>query len=544
MIRAGLLAAGIALSALACNAQTSSGSFTISGVVRSVTTGAPLDRAEVTLSTAGDQETEVAETATGESGAFRFDGLAAGKYALAASRRGFIPARYQEHEGGYSTAIVTGADQVSEGLPFNLFPTAVMGGTITDDSGDAVGGAQVTLYRQQQQEGETSIVRADNDSSSDDGSYEFDNLRPGTYYLGVSANPWYAFHPVPRTAPDGTLVPPDQQPRSPLDVAYPMTFYANATDSGSATPIQVNAGDHSEMNLTLHAEPAVHMGIRVPKPDPTRGFSVPQLEQDVFGEEQFLPPTNLTTRVMGDQMIVDLGSVAPGHYGVREYGPNGATRSGSVDLTSDQMVDLAAAGNVVDVSGKLELLSGAALPPATMLELAPGGGNGTLNTAASADGSFDLRAVPAAEYTVQVTASTGLLDIVQMAASGAEVRGHRIIVGTDPVLLAATLAHGSVSIAGFARRDGKGLGGVMILLVPEDAQDNADLIRRDQSDSDGSFTLRRVLAGNYTLVAIEKGWSLEWSRPDVLAPYLARGVKLHIAGQQQALDLPAPLEVQ
>lgn len=545
MMRAAVLTAVITLSGLASAVQTApaSGSFTISGVVRSATTGAPLDRAEVTLSTTGEQETQIAEVITGEGGGFRFDHLDAGKYALAASRRGYIAASYQEHEGGYSTAIVTGPGLASEGLRFDLFPTAVIGGVITDDSGDAVAGAQVTLYRQQQEDGETKIVRADSDSSEEDGSYEFDRLHAGTYYIGVTATPWYAFHPPQRTAPDGSALPDDQQPRSPLDVAYPMTFYANATDSASATPIQINAGDHPELNLTLHAVPAVHVLIRVPKPDPMHGLSVPQIEQNVFGMEQFQPPQNETIRTAGGQTFIDLGAVAPGHYTLRDFGENGASRSTSFDFTTDQTVDFSATGNAVDVSGKLEMADGAALPPVTMLQLVPAGSS-AVSTPASADGSFDLRAVSPGEYTVQVTSTTGTLNVVQMAASGAAVHGHRITVGTDPVLLAATLARGSVSVSGFTRRDGKGLGGVMVLLVPDNPQNNADLFRRDQSDSDGSFTLSRVLPGNYILVAIENGWSLEWSRPEVIAPYLVRGLKIRITGEPANLALPSPVEVQ
>jgi hypothetical protein len=548
MMRACLLIAAVALTGLAAASQNqpATGSFTISGVVRSATTGAPLDRAEVTLSIAGEQETQIAETTTGEGGAFRFDRLVAGKYALAASRRGYISSRYQEHEGGYSTAIVTGPSLVSEGLRFDLFPTAVIGGTITDESGDPVGGAQVTLYRQQQQGGETKIVRADADSSDDDGTYEFSHIYAGTYFIGVSANPWYAFHPPQQNAPDGTPFSADQQPRSPLDVAYPMTYYANAVDSGSATPIQINSGDHPQLNVTLHAVPALHLEIRMPKPESGHGFSFPQLEQNVFGMEQFQPPPSpVMIRTVGDQMLVDLGSVAPAHYTLRDYGQNGVSRSASVDLTTDQTVDLSPASNATDVSGKLEMTSGAALPSVTMLQLAPaGGGDASVNTPPSADGSFDLHAVPPGDYTVQVTTSSGPLDVVQMAASGAEVHGHRITIGTDSVLLAATLARGSVSVSGYARRDGKAVGGVLILLVPEHRQDNPDLFRQDQSDSDGSFTLSRVLPGNYTLVGIENGWSLEWSHPEVLAPYLTRGTALHITGQQTSLELPSALEVQ
>ena len=63
----------------------------------------------------------------------------------------------------------------------------------------------------------------------------------------------------------------------------------------------------------------------------------------------------------------------------------------------------------------------------------------------------------------------------------------------------------------------------MILLVPQDPEHNLPLFRRDQSDSDGSFTLSLVLPGRYTLLALENGWDLQWGNATVLKPFLANG---------------------
>ncbi len=67
----------------------------------------------------------------------------------------------------------------------------------------------------------------------------------------------------------------------------------------------------------------------------------------------------------------------------------------------------------------------------------------------------------------------------------------------------------------------------MVVLVPKRAGDRG-FYRRDQSDSDGSFVLRGVAPGEYTVVAIENGWDLEWARPEVMARYLAGGVTVEV----------------
>ena len=68
----------------------------------------------------------------------------------------------------------------------------------------------------------------------------------------------------------------------------------------------------------------------------------------------------------------------------------------------------------------------------------------------------------------------------------------------------------------------------MILLVPKDPATEREMFRRDQSDSDGSFELSRVVPGEYTVVAIEDGWTLDWARAEVIAHYLAGGQKITV----------------
>jgi hypothetical protein len=55
------------------------------------------------------------------------------------------------------------------------------------------------------------------------------------------------------------------------------------------------------------------------------------------------------------------------------------------------------------------------------------------------------------------------------------------------------------------------------------------LYHRDQGDSDGSFLMSPLFPGRYTLLAIENGWDLEWSDPDVLFRYLPTGQPVVLA---------------
>ena len=103
-----------------------------------------------------------------------------------------------------------------------------------------------------------------------------------------------------------------------------------------------------------------------------------------------------------------------------------------------------------------------------------------------------------------------------------------MIRGTVPVKLEITISKGQGQITGVALRDGQPLAGVMIVAVPSDPVHNQVLFRRDQSDSDGTFTLPNVVPGNYTVLAIENGWDLQWLKPEVLKPYLAQGEAVQV----------------
>jgi len=135
--------------------------------------------------------------------------------------------------------------------------------------------------------------------------------------------------------------------------------------------------------------------------------------------------------------------------------------------------------------------------------------------------------------------------VARISAEGGAVSGHTLTVTAgSSVVLSLTLAGGSVEVQGTVKRAGKAVAGAMVVLVPKDQEVNRDLIRRDQTDLDGSFSLRNVVSGSYTVVAIEKGWELDWSRPNVLAAYLKGGQIIEVGNQKGRINLREAIEVQ
>ncbi len=157
--------------------------YRIAGTVVSRTDGHPLARVRVTV-----QDTKAPDkfefVVTSENGKFEFTSVPAGKYNLHGSKRGYIPASYDEHER-FSTAIVTGAGLETEALVLRLAPAAIIAGRILDESGDAVRHATVTLYRDDHSSGVDQISQAHAAQTDDLGAYEMAGLAPGTYFLSA-----------------------------------------------------------------------------------------------------------------------------------------------------------------------------------------------------------------------------------------------------------------------------------------------------------------------------------------------------------------------
>ena len=136
--------------------------------------------------------------------------------------------------------------------------------------------------------------------------------------------------------------------------------------------------------------------------------------------------------------------------------------------------------------------------------------------------------------------------VIRITSEAGDSSGKTLSVPAGAALdITVSLAGGEAAVEGFAKRAGKPAAGAMIVLVPTDPEANHDLFRRDQSDLDGSFTLRSVIPGTYTLIAIEDGWDLDWAKPAVLAAYLKRGQTIKVDDRTRGtLHVPGSVEVQ
>jgi len=504
----------------------------ITGTAVDAVGGEPVKEAAVFLT----REQTTVSVLTQQDGRFAFENLEPGKYVLSASGKGYQLQAFDEHED-FATAIVAGVDQNTENLLFRLTPAASISGQVTDEFSEAVRGAQVMLFWEGITNGRHAVQMRNQASTDDQGRYRLVGLQPGRYYLAVHAQPWYAQHNALRSSDARSDVSPGfhaaTEQNANLDVVYPLTYYPRETDVDRAGAISLHPGERVTADFELQPVPSLHLRF------PVRGTDLNQIPgmqvmQQIFG--QSIPADSQI--ISRDTDSIEVAGIPPGHLVVRlDMNADPANAKGmrsmqqEIDATRDGTVNLTETSDGVVVSGKVEIAGTVGLPDSAGITLrsVETGSDYFANISKEGKNAFQIADVKPGSYNVFLgNIPDFYIDKVQ--AVGAAVSGNNVTIGTAPqVRLAVSIGQGLGRVDGVALRDAKPVAGVMIALIPNQPQNDPFQFRRDQSDSDGTFTLQEVPPGRYMLVAIENGWSQEWADPAVFKQWLSGGKAIQVA---------------
>lgn len=517
--------------------------FRIAGTLVSATTGEVLAQARISLSDTTSRQKAVSMV-TSEDGHFEFSNLRPGKYSLQGAKRGFITSAYEQHEQ-FSTAIVTGPEFSTGNLLLRLTPTALITGHVFDEFGEPVRSANVVLYLESHAGGMIRVFRFSTSSSDDLGFFDFSLLRPGKYYVSATAKPWYAMHPTTASAKSDRSRP---QISPDLDVAFPTTYYGGATEADAATPLEVKGGDRLEIDMRLTPVPALHLIFRIPqnKPDQQNNFSMPMLQKHVFDTEEFVQSDGIRPVEPG---VFELIGLPPGRYSVRTRNSVSGRfeQSTEVDLVRDGQ-DLSDSHGETFGSLKLSLkMPGQeTLPKQYGVALQNSRRRTVAFQPGDATGQFNFEDLPPGKYAILIGSQARPYSVARTSSQAVESSGHDVNITAGAAMEAtAYLSGGTVSIEGIVKKKDKPVAGIMVALVPNDPVAHIELFRRDQSDFDGTFVLPGVVPGNYTIVAVEDAWGLEWLQPTILARYVQQGRNVAIDELMQGtVHLPDPVQVQ
>jgi len=517
--------ASLCLVSLLSQAQSARGSYRVAGKVVNAVTGAPLSGARLELApTSGAQWVKAA--LSGKDGSFAFDRLGSGKLQLYAERSGFARQGFDEHSGGFLSAIVIGEGIDSEHLVFRLQPGASISGLVKDEYDEPVRGAQVFLFERTIRDGRLGTYPVEQEQSDDRGIYKFSPLMAGTYYIVVNARPWYARNAMRQitSSINGKTQEAKLETDDQLNVAFPLTYYSDSSDADRASAINLRTGESFHADFDLRAVQAARITIPV-KQDATQPHFSVMLVQKLFDED--IPVQALGEMSTSEMRI--LSGFAPGRYTIRMQGPGRQEmeRSQPIDLYGDTTLDLdSIRSNITASITGLASAQGVTFKRA-FIQFRDRETNDVRGDMIGEDGKFKIESIPAGKYEVSV-GSNAALYLANMAASNAKASGRTIEIpaGAD-VRMAIILSKGVGEIYGTAVRDGKGISGTQVILVPDDPQNHQALFRRDQSDSDGTFTLKQVVPGRYTLLSIDS-WDVEWNDPKVLKDFLPKGYAVEV----------------
>ena len=514
---------------------------TVSGTVTSATDGRPLSHAVITLYDIVANQVFSTVTAD-DQGRFRFASVPAGRYRLTGRAKGYLAASYLDHDG-FGTAIVTGADFNTQGLQLKLERDASISGHIVDQAGEPIEHANVTLYRELPQAPEAQRVRRfRNAETNSSGEYEFIDLAPGTYFLSVTATPWYAVHPAPEQP--GIFMWYRENIDPALDVAYPLTFYPHALSSDEASPLVLHAGEEADGDMQLTAEHALSITVRALS-DPQqqgRGFRFPQLTRTVFGESE---PVPAQTQFMNG--VATITGLAAGEYVVQQTGNGGfPIRSAPVDLsTSSVTLDSPPETPPGKISVAVRERGGMSASPGSQILLWSVDGGQAMVGKIGNDGTAEFPNVPPGTYRFTFSEGGRSKPIAAILENGQPLQTRRVnLTSGQELALTIALSAAPVSVSGVVQRNGKPVPGAMVVLVPAGGDTSAELFRRDQSDLDGGFTFREVIPGKYLVVAIEDGWTLRWTDTTVLMPYLLHGSPVEVPSNTTSVRLDQPVAPQ
>lgn len=545
-----LMAACLASSAFAAPAHPV---YRISGTVHSARDGAAIPHARLSLTSArsdgGSTSDNANDAFSDDQGHFDLSVSGPGRWQITTSARGFYPQGYDEHDTFQSDVVLTPAAPQME-LDLRIQPDSSIAGFVLDDAGEAVRGAQVSLFPapsaaetdlSEQPHGALQVRQTD-----DRGHYELSNLPPGAYRVSVTAQPWYA-SAAGRMQRTGST-----QTNPAFDVVYPITWYPGATDAEAADTLTLHPGDTQEADFNLLPVPATHLRVNVgraargPDADRRSQSGVPQMER-ISGSGATSTPPMLVFDNAGQ---AELGGLSPGLYRVRFPGSaTGESLFLRVTTGSQRELDVSAALPAVHLSFLFDGLAEEQRAQVTLTDLStgtrfdysppPGGGGGDPEAEAGAGngrrrfngrgGGGDGRTldVPPGRYRLTLSRA-GAAYLTGISAAGADVHGNLIDLRQSTVKVTLHVETAPSTVRGICLLHGQPLSGAMVLLVPASLGQTGSIpvARRDETNTDGSFDLRDVSPGQYILVAIDRGWDVNWRDPATLERYLLHGVPL------------------
>jgi carboxypeptidase family protein len=534
----------------------------IEGMVTKEPGGEPVKKAVIELIAENQVEGGDYTAVTGAEGTFRIEGIAPGRYRLFAERTGFLEVdKHRTRSEGRVLTLASGQDV--KDLQIRMQAAAVVRGRVTDEDGEALANAQVTVMRQTFASGRAHWEQTGSEHTNDLGEFRIGSLPPGNYYVSVSPPPDFRslIEEAGRAASDSGAASAGA-PDKPAALSYQTTYYPGTSDRSQVAPIQLRAGDEFPVNVSLTPSPSLSIRGSVVNLPPHSSASIILQSRD-FG----LVLNGAEMHKDGSFVIRD---VVPGAYTILatvENAPAPMTARQSLLVAANSIEGLRLAPQPGGwIRGRLRLISkgniGRFDSSQLFLVLRPADGDGDALGAFSmgddgfsdvapvaADGSFEWKRVPAGNYYVDFASEGGPNAgwfLKSVAVDGRDSAGGDISVNGGVVTVDLVASANGGLVEGVATdRKGEPVANAVIVAVPDPRlRKRVDRYRKTLSDQNGRFILNGIPPGAYTLLAWESVDGEAYYNADFLKNYEGQGTALQLGeGERKSVQIeaiPAP----
>jgi hypothetical protein len=561
------------------------GTAAIAGVVSTDTQPPrPLRRVIVTLRTA-DNPMSPTSTVTDDAGKFQFAGLPAGRYMVGASRPGWTSVAYGARRPGRPGTPVAIEDGQVATIAMRLPRTAVISGVVLDSTGQPVPLLSVRAMRYAMIGGERRLVGVGTTRGPDErGAYRIYGLAPGEYYVSADAraNPFsdgrdlhlttdvdvqQAMQAI-RQGPALAGGPAAIDTAAARSVGFVPVYYPGTPAPAQATMLTLRAGEErGGVDFPLALIPTARVEGTVSSPDGALpgNTSVDLVQNDRSASGNAFADFR-TTRAGPDGQF-QFAAVAPGAYTVAARAsvplppgtPRGAGSAPIMWATTDISVEgqpvsgvslmlqpgLIVSGSVrFDGAGAVPAdLSGARvnLSPATSSQVAISAGAATVD----ASGRFTFSGVSPGRYRVTATFTSARAWTYRSAvAGGADVADRPFEIRGPVDDLVVTFTDRPAEIDGkVLTAAGAPLRDAYVIMFPADATvwySQSRRIRSFSPSTDGSYSFKNLLPGDYLLAVVDDVEPGEWFDPAFLQRLMPAATKISIAeGEKKVQDIRA-----